>query len=131
LPLNRIKSVSACPSRQTRIGFIRDSAFWFYYLGGDMDRMRFESAKTAGKGARRVWIVERMRGDTTLTRMPRLDPSFPSSYRLVDVHPFQPIDERKRRMYSRLRGKDVGGHYIEVRVYERMDIGESRDKETE
>jgi len=99
----------------------RENAFWFYYLGGDTGRMRSEAGKTAGSGVKKVWIIERMRGDTTLTLMPRLGPSFPSSYRLIDVHPFQPIDESKRRMYSRLRGKDVGSHYIEVRVYERVD----------
>lgn len=109
----------------------RENAFWFYYYEGDVDRMTAEAGNVAGRDAGRVWIVERMRGDTTLARMPRLGPSFPSSYRLREVHPFQPIGERKKDMYSRFRGKDVGGHYIEVRVYERMDKGESGDKETE
>ena len=102
----------------------REAAFWYYYHGGDMEKVRPEGrGRMAGAEASTVWIVDRMRGDTTLGGMPELGPSFPAGYRLREVHPFQPLDERKRSLYARLRGRDAADHYIEVRVYERIDEG--------
>lgn len=107
----------------------REAAFWYYYHGGDMERVRPEGrGRMAGAETATVWIVDRMRGDMTLGGMPELGPSFPAGYRLREVYPFQPLDERKRRIYGRLRGRDAADHYIEVRVYERVDGGESSNE---
>lgn len=121
-------------SRSSDSDFIasRERSFWFYHAEGDIERMALEAGMNmGGSEPEMVWIVERMRGDTSVGRIGVLSPDFDFSYRLSGVHSFQTLGERKRKMYSRFRGREVGGHYIEVRVYERADRGESSDKKPE